>query len=157
MGFYRFKVLLKKLITVSIHVTIVFACIEFFGVLFGFSICTMLYFVLYKIIPKELNKGIYFLSEKEYQNALDCFNKSIAFFEKWQTLDKYGFVLLLNYSKHSYLEASLINKAAVLCKLDRENDALTLYQKILVNYPQNEIAQTQIKVLKHKLQKSDEK
>ena len=97
------------------------------------------------------------MKEKEFQNAIESFDKSIAFFEKWQTLDKYGFILLLNYSKHSYLEASLINKAAVLCKLDRENDAVILYQKILVNYPQNEIAQTQIKVLGHKLQKSDDK
>jgi tetratricopeptide (TPR) repeat protein len=157
MNLYPVKVLSKKLITVGILLTIALASIEFFGVLIGFSICTMLYFVLYKIIPKQLNRGIYFLSEKNYLNAIDSFDKSISFFEKWQALDKYGFVMLLNYSKHSYLEASLINKAAVLCKLDRENDALTLYQKILVNYPQNEIAQTQIKVLKHKLQKSDGK
>jgi len=157
MNFYRFKVLLKKLITICIHLALAYASIDFFDVLIGFSICTVLYFILYKIIPKQLNKGIYFLKEKEFQNAIESFDKSIAFFEKWQTLDKYGFILLLNYSKHSYLEASLINKAAVLCKLDRENDAVILYQKILVNYPQNEIAQTQIKVLGHKLQKSDDK
>ncbi len=157
MNLYPVQVLSKKLITVSIHVTIALASVEFFGVLFGFSICTVLYFVLYKIIPKQLNTGIYFLSEKDYQNALDSFDKSIASFEKWKTLDKYGFVLLLNYSKHSYLEASLINKAAVLGKLDREKDAVILYQKILVNYPQNEIAQTQSKILQYQLRKSDGK
>lgn len=151
MNFYRFKVLLKKLITVCIHLAIAIASIDFFGVLIGFSICTILYFGLYKIIPKRLNRGIYFLTEKDYQNALNCFEQSVSFFEKWQNFDKYGFVFLLNFSKYSYLEASLINKAAVLQKLDKVHDALSLYQRILVKYPENDIAKTQSEVLLSRL------
>jgi tetratricopeptide (TPR) repeat protein len=157
MNFYRFKVVLKKLITVCIHLTITFVSIEFFGVLIGFSICTLFYFGLYKIIPKQLNTGIYFFREKDYENARDSFNKSIKFFEKWQIFDKYGFVLLLNFSKYTYLESSLINKAAALVKLEKIQDALALYQRILAMYPENDIAKTQSEVLLGNLSENDDK
>lgn len=157
MNFYRFKVLLKKLITVCINLAIAIASIDFFGVLIGFSMCTILYFGLYKIIPKRLNRGIYFLTEKDYQNALNCFEQSVSFFEKWQNFDKYGFVFLLNFSKYSYLEASLINKAAALRKLEKNEEALNLYHRILTEFPQNGIAKTQSEILESRLSEREDK
>ena len=61
------------------------------------------------MIPRNQRKGIVYLKKKQYQKALEEFKLSYEFFESYNWIDKYRFVVLLSSSRITYTEMALAN------------------------------------------------
>jgi len=145
--------LLKKSITVLLHFGVAFGCIllahELFSSFYSWVIGLFLYlsltFCVYRIIPKYHRKGIKHLSKGDYESAFQEFEKSFVFFSKYDFLDSYGFIFLLNMSNYSYRESALLNQAFIHYKVGKYNKARVLYETILNKNAKNRIAKITLK------------
>lgn len=104
-------------------------------------------FSLRTFIPKSHKKGMKFLNVSKFQDAISEFHKSYDFFTKYNWLDKYRFITLLSSSAMSYKEMALNNIAFSYGQLGNGENAKKYYQKMLEEFPKNEIARTALNML----------
>lgn len=80
--------------------------------------------------------------QQAFREAIDKFQRSYGFLEKYPWLDKYRFITMLDSSARSYREMALCNIAYSYVQLDDLASALKYYEKALEEFPQSEMAQS---------------
>ena len=85
---------------------------------------------------------MYLARLQAFREAIDKFQRSYGFLEKYSWLDKYRFITMLDSSARSYREMALCNIAYSYVQLDDPVSALKYYERALDEFPQSEMAQS---------------
>jgi hypothetical protein len=73
--------------------------------------------------------------------------KDIDYFTEKAWIDKFRFVLMITTSSRSYREICLCNFAWCLLQTGKVRESKELYERILVQYPENQVAKTQLNTI----------
>ena len=98
-------------------------------------------------IPKNHREGIQLTKKNQFEKAIVEYEKSHEFFSKNDWIDNYRFLTLLSSSKMNYREMALCNIAFCYSQIGNGAKAIEFYQKTLVEFPENTIAQSALKML----------
>jgi len=101
---------------------------------------------LKQFIPYYHRKGVRFYKKGEYEKAIVQFQASYDFFVRHQWIDKYRSVLLLSASRISYTEMALVNLAFCHSQLGNGSMSKELYEKVLSEFPDSQMAKTSLKM-----------
>ena len=117
------------------------------GLVWGVSIYLAYSFGSRAIMTRDHRAGMRRISERHWAQALQCFQRSQAFFERLPWLDRYRQIFLMSPSGASYHEMSLVNQAFCLIHLDRGAEARRLYEWALELYPGSPTAEVALKAM----------
>lgn len=98
-------------------------------------------------IPKNHGEGMKLTKNNQFEKAIAEYEKSYQFFTKNDWIDKYRFITLLSSSKMNYREMALCNIAFCYGQIGNGTKAIEFYQKTLVEFPENGIAESALKML----------
>lgn len=144
--------ILKNLITVLLHFAIAIGLIIIAGNwILALYFYLFIIFLFFRVIPRKHVKGIKNLYNYEYDKAFNNFEKSYMLFKKYEFIDKFGFVFLLNMSDYTYRESALLNQAYIKHIEGNEYEAKKLYEKVLRMNFKNRIAKRGIKIIESKI------
>jgi tetratricopeptide (TPR) repeat protein len=104
-------------------------------------------FLLRTQIPKSHRHGMSLVKQKQFENAIAYFEKSLEFFESNEWIDKYRFIVLLSSSKITYREMAFVNIAFCYSQIGKGEKAREYYNIALENYPDSEIAKTALNLM----------
>ncbi len=104
-------------------------------------------FGLKSILTKDHRRGINFVKQQNFADAIPYFEKSVDFFSKNSWIDNYRFLTLLSSSKMSYREMGLCNIAFCYSQIGDGLIAIEFYQQTLKDYPQNGMAKAGLNML----------
>ena len=94
------------------------------------------------LLQRHHRKGMQLSRAEQYEAALECFEKSEAFFARNSWIDKYRFITMFSSSAYGYREMALQNQGFALLKLNRPSEAIVPYEKLLALTPERkEIAE----------------
>lgn len=103
--------------------------------IYGLATYTILSFILRTVVPRSHNKGVRLIKKEKYDDAIQCFQMSINFFNKNKLLDKFGFIFLLNSSTMTYEELGVCNIIYCLCQSGERTKAVELYRESIKRMP----------------------
>lgn len=115
--------------------------------LFGAAIYVTYSFGSRYLIPTAHRRAMKAMSLKDYDTAIDQFERSYEFFSKHCWLDKYRSVTMMSPSIWSYREMALMNVASVHVARKDFAAAEAACSRVLQEFPQNEIASSTIKMI----------
>jgi tetratricopeptide (TPR) repeat protein len=104
-------------------------------------------FSLRTFIPKDHRKGISLVHRKEFKDAIPYFEKSADFFTRYEWVDKYRYLTLLNSSAMSYKEMALCNIAFCYGQTGNGKKAVEYYNAALKEFPNSSLASTGLTML----------
>ncbi len=116
--------------------------------IFGALTYLILSFGLRNLIAKNHRKGINFIKQQKFTDAIPYFHESIDYFSKNAWIDKYRFMTILSSSKMSYREMGLCNIAFCYSQTGDGQKAKEFYQQTLKDYPENGMAIAGLNMLK---------
>ena len=120
------------LVVKPFHLALLFAAIAYLIISFSLRF----------ILLRNQRKGIKYLKKKNYQSAIEEFQKSYDFFTKHAWLDKYRYLALFDSSRISYTEIALNNIAFCHMQTGEATLSKQYYEKILEQFPDSEMAKT---------------
>ncbi|WMJ87662.1 tetratricopeptide repeat protein [Anaerocolumna sp. MB42-C2] len=98
------------------------------------------------ILPKNHKKGLNYIKNNQYDDAIVEFHESYVFFSKYKWVDKYRHIVMLSTSQFSYIEMALVNMAYCYGQIGQIEKAKELYQQVLNEFPDNQIAIAALKI-----------
>lgn len=107
----------------------------------GLFLYHLVLLVLYRLIPHHHVNGMWHLAQEKWDLAYLDFEKSNLFFERYAWLDSFGFILLLNFSGHTYRDSAILNQAFIRLQQNKPEEARALYALVLDTNPKSKIAQ----------------
>lgn len=116
-------------------------------VLCGVVTYLLLSMLLKLVIARDQRRGMRYLKSGMFEDAIEYFEKSYAFFSKYGWVDKYRFITLLSSSRISFKEMALVNIGYCYVHMDNRSKAGLCYQKTLVEFPDSEIAKSALAFL----------
>jgi tetratricopeptide (TPR) repeat protein len=117
------------------------------ALLFGAAIYVTYSFGSRYLIPAAHRRGMKAMSLKDYDTAIDQFQRSYEFFSKHYWLDKYRGITMMSPSIWSYREMALMNVASAHVAQKDFVAAQAAYLRLLEEFPQNEIASSTIEMI----------
>lgn len=114
----------------------------------AFIVYAALTIALKTIIPKDLKKGMELVKAGKMREAISAFKASYEFFNNHLWLDKYRAVTMLSVSPMSYREMSLINIGFCYSQIQEAEKAKMIYEKVLDEFPKNQVALYALDMLK---------
>jgi hypothetical protein len=115
--------------------------------LFGAAIYVTYSFGSRYLIPGAHRRGMKAMSLKDYDTAIDQFQRSYEFFSKHYWLDKYRGITMMSPSIWSYREMALMNVASANVAQKDFVAAQAACLRVLEEFPQNEIASSTIEMI----------
>ncbi|MET3979295.1 tetratricopeptide (TPR) repeat protein [Mucilaginibacter sp. UYP25] len=109
-------------------------------VIFGVLVYWFIVYIVRNLVASEHRKGVAVLKRNNFEQAIQHFQESVAYFERYPWVDKYRPITLLSSSKMSYREMGMCNIAFSLIQLGRGAEAKKIYNDVLEEYPENGIA-----------------
>lgn len=103
--------------------------------IYGCATYTILSFILRTFVPRSHNKGVRLIRKEKYDEAIQCFQMSINFFNKNKLLDKFGFIFLLNSSTMTYEEMGVCNIIYCLCQSGERTRGAEMYRQLIKDLP----------------------
>ncbi|MCC7026527.1 MAG: DUF4375 domain-containing protein [Saprospiraceae bacterium] len=103
--------------------------------IYGCATYTLLSFILRTVVPRSHNKGVRLIKKEKYDDAIQCFQMSINFFNKNKLLDKFGFIFLLNSSTMTYEEMGVCNIIYCLCQSGERTRGAEMYRQLIKDLP----------------------
>ncbi len=108
-------------------------------------IISVFVYLIYSIGSRYLisishRKGISAFKQGDYTSALQNFEESYKFFQKYRWIDKWRFLILLSSSKISYREMALLNIAFCYSQLGEGVKSKQSYEKVLIHFPDSQMA-----------------
>ena len=100
-----------------------------------------------KILAKDHNQGMKLTKEQKFDEAIKYYEQSAEYFKKNNWIDKYRFLTLFSASKMSYREMALNNIAFCYSQIGNGVKAKEYYEKTLIEYPNNILAKTALKMI----------
>lgn len=86
-------------------------------------------------VPRSHRKGIEFIKNEEWENAISSFENSYTFFQKHRWVDKYRYLTLLSSSRLSYREMALNNIAFCYSQAGNRIKSREYYHRIQQEFP----------------------
>jgi tetratricopeptide (TPR) repeat protein len=118
---------------------------------FSVSIGALAYLVykygLQGILLRTQRQGIRLIKEKQYKEAIGCFERSYEFFSKHSWLDHYRFVTLLTPSPIPLREMALLNIAFCYSQLGDKENTKAYYERTLREFPDSAMAETALNLI----------
>ena len=99
------------------------------------------------ILARHHKAGVRRIFRREWAEAIPCFQRSQAFFERFPWIDRYRQLFLMSPSGASYHEMALVNQAVCLVHLNRGAEARQLYERVLAQYPDSPLAEAALKAM----------
>jgi tetratricopeptide (TPR) repeat protein len=115
--------------------------------LYGILTYLVLAIGLRNLIAKNHRKGIRFVKQQQFSNAIPFFEKSVDFFSKNKWIDKFRYITLLSCSQMSYKEMGLCNIAFCYSQIDNGLKAKEYYELTLNEFPNNGLALAGLKMI----------
>lgn len=115
-------------------------------ILCGYLTYTFVFMSIRYVITKYHRKGMRFVKNIQYDNAIQEFQKSHEFFMKHKWIDKYRYVVLISSSRMSYLEMSMLNMAYCYAQLGKGSKSKELYKETLDQFPDSKMAESALKM-----------
>ncbi len=103
--------------------------------IYGLATYTILSFILRTVVPRSHNKGVRLIKKEKYDDAIQCFQISINFFNKNKLLDKFGFIFMLNSSTMTYEEMGVCNIIYCLCQSGERTRGAEMYRQLIKDLP----------------------
>ena len=100
------------------------------------------------ILARHHRLGIRAFREGHFGAAIGHYDQSIEFFERYPWIDRFRAVTMMSPSAWSYREMGMLNKAFAESQNDNHESAITGYEAVLKDYPDNEMALQALKMLK---------
>lgn len=100
-------------------------------------------------IASANRKGLKAVARKDYDAAIEHFNRSYAFFSEHEWLDRFRSITLMSSSLWSYREMALMN---ILTANVRKKDfaaASEACRRVLEEFPENQIVRSTYEMLTH--------
>lgn len=91
---------------------------------------------------KHLRQALRDIKAGDFKAAIPKFHSSYNILNKYPWIDKYRYLILLSSSKISYREMALNNIAFCYCQIAEEEKAISLYNRMLAEYPDSTLAKT---------------
>lgn len=110
-------------------------------------------FSLKGLVARWQGKGMRLIKRGNYEEAIECFQRSYDYFERYRWVDKFRFITLLSCSRVSYREMALCNIAFCYGQLGEGEKAVRWYQKTLEQFPDSMIARMNLNVLNPLIEK----
>ncbi len=117
------------------------------SILWGCAIYLIYSFGSRFLLTRAQRQGMRLTRSGKYQEAIAAFEKSYQFFRRFDWIDRYRFVTLMNPSAMSYREMALINIAYCYVQLGNKEKAREYYQKTLEDFPQSQLAKNYLTIL----------
>ncbi len=114
--------------------------------LFGAMTYLLISFSLRNLIPKDHRSGIKKNNSEKFEEAIPHFEKSYAFFKKYEWIDKYRFITLLSASKMSYREMALANIGFCYSQMGDGTKSKDYYERKLKEFPESGLAKSALKM-----------
>ena len=108
--------------------------------MYGALCYLFLSFSLRALIPVNHRNGINHIKNQNFKEAINEFNLSYNFFKKYDWVDQYRFLTVLNSNKMSYKEMSLLNIAFCYGQLGDGENSKKYYEKALNEFPKSAVA-----------------
>lgn len=105
-------------------------------------------FFLRNFIAKDHREGMRLVKKENFQEAIEKFERSVAFFAKNKWIDRYRFLTLLSSSKMTYKEMGLCNIAFCYSQTNQGEKAKAYYERALKEFPKNGLAIAGLRMLK---------
>lgn len=121
---------------------------ETFGMIAGVIVYYFIVYALRTLIAFHHRAGVAKLKARKYEEAIVRFEKSVVFFTRNSWIDKYRPLTLLSASKKCYREMGLCNIVFSYTQTGRGVGAKKLYEEILMEYPENDIAYSALNTLR---------
>jgi len=99
------------------------------------------------VLARHQRTGMRHYQQRQWAEALSCFQRSQAFFEKYPWIDRWRQLLLMSPSGVSYHEMALINQGSCLIRMNRGLEARRIYERALELYPDSPIAEGVLKTM----------
>ncbi|MDM1140015.1 MULTISPECIES: tetratricopeptide repeat protein [unclassified Empedobacter] len=115
--------------------------------MFGALTYLIISFSVRGILTKNQKKGMEYIKQGNYAEAINEFQRSFDFFQKNEWIDKYRYLTLLTASKSSYREMALNNIAFSYSQMGNGQKAREYYEKTLQLFPENGMATSAINIL----------
>lgn len=106
-----------------------------------------LLFSLRWLVAYHHRKGIALVKKAGFEQAIERFLKSLAFFQKHPWVDKYRYVTLLSSTGISYREMALVNIAYCHGQIGNGLKSKKYYETALVEFPESEIAKSALRMI----------
>ena len=117
------------------------------GMVWGASIFLMYSFGSRFLISRHHAKGMALIRENNFQDAIQKFLDSLAFFDRHPWIDRFRSIVLMSSSKISYTEMALANIAFCYSQIGDGASATAYYQKCLARFPNSSIANAALNML----------
>ncbi len=105
------------------------------------------YAIKYSLIPASTFDGTKLLRAGRYEEAIPFIQKDINYFSERSWIDRFRFALMISSSSRSFREMSLCNMAYCLLQSGKVKDAKELYENVILQYPENAVAQAQLNTM----------
>lgn len=115
------------------------------GMTYGSGLYLVYSFGSRKFIPRHHQEGVRLFAEEKCEEAIDCFEDSLRFFQRHPWIDTYRSVVLMTSSVFTYREMALMNIASANVNLGKLDVAEEQLLKIIEEFPQNIVAKNTLK------------
>ena len=112
------------------------------GSIWGPAVYLLYSFGSKAILLKHHRKGIQLSKLNRYDDAIPEFESSYQFLSRYEWVDKFRFITMLDSSAVSYREMALCNIAYAHVQLGENLAALQYYRRALEEFPQSDLAKT---------------
>ena len=99
------------------------------------------------ILTGSHKRGIDLLNNRQFREAISSFHSSYSFLTRYEWLDRYRFITLLDSSAISYREMALCNIAYAYARLGERGKSREYYQKALIEFPGSDLAKNGLKFI----------
>lgn len=139
--------LIPQLIILGLVILLWYQFTEEDYVLYGALTYLLISQLLRRILTIEHRRGIAKVRQEKFEEAIPHFEKSYAFFKKYNWIDKFRFIALLSSAKMWYREMALTNIAFCYGQLGNGELSLKYYQQTLEEFPDSGMALAGLKML----------
>jgi tetratricopeptide (TPR) repeat protein len=144
----RWLYVLPQLAAMAVAITACIAAIGYpTGLFLGAAIYLAYSFGSRSILARHHRAGVRRIFRRQWAEALPCFQRSQAFFERFSWLDRYRQLFLMSPSAASYHEMALLNQAVCLIRLSRGAEARQRYERVLELYPDSPMAEAALEAM----------
>jgi len=120
------------------------------SLLAGWIIIIIYRLIIRYTVTKDHARGMKLVKTQRFQEAVEAFQKSRAFFEKHPTLDKWRSIIFLSPGKYGYKEMALANLGFVYGQLGEGKKSIEFYEECLKLNPGNGVAKAALNLINAK-------
>ncbi|MCE9557078.1 MAG: hypothetical protein K8T91_27335 [Planctomycetes bacterium] len=117
------------------------------GALFGLAIFYLWFLCVSRLIARHHHAAVRLAKKKQFEQAIEEYRQSLAFFERNTWIDRFRFVVMFSLSSISYREMDLLGVAFCYGQIGDGTRSLATYRQCLEEFPDSEMAASALRLL----------